>query len=165
MIHEIILPMLGETMDEGQITAWRKAEGDKVTKGEPLFEVTTDKAAFEVESPVDGYLRKILIPASEEQIPVAQVIGYIADSMDEPLPDTAEQKATVQPAAATAAEPATAALAQAPVPTEKAGRIKISPLARKLASQHGLDLEQLRGRSIGLRCYHPRRLVRCQPRG
>ena len=59
MIHEIILPMLGETMDEGQITAWRKAEGDKVTKGEPLFEVTTDKAAFEAESPADGFLRKI----------------------------------------------------------------------------------------------------------
>ena len=57
MIHEIILPMLGETMDVGQITAWRKAEGDKVTKGEPLFEVTTDKAAFEAECPADGYLR------------------------------------------------------------------------------------------------------------
>ncbi len=93
MIHEIILPMLGETMDEGQITSWRKAEGDKVTKGEPLFEVTTDKAAFEAESPADGYLRKILIPASDQQIPVAKVIGYIADSMDEPLPDTAEELA------------------------------------------------------------------------
>ena len=51
MIHEIILPMLGETMDSGQITAWRKTEGDIVTKGEPLFEVTTDKAAFEAECP------------------------------------------------------------------------------------------------------------------
>ncbi len=94
MIHEIILPMLGETMDDGQITAWHKAEGDKVTKGEPLFEVTTDKAAFEAESPADGYLRKILFQVSEQAIPVAKVIGYIADSMDEPLPQTSDDKST-----------------------------------------------------------------------
>ena len=148
MIHEIILPMLGETMDEGHITAWRKAEGEKIAKGEPLFEVTTDKAAFEAESPADGYLRKILVPASEEQIPVAKVIGYIADSMDEPLPDTAEEKASAPPEAPAAPAPVTEAV-QAPTPVEQGQPIKISPLARKLAKQHGVDLEQLRGRGTG----------------
>ncbi len=152
MIHEIILPMLGETMDDGQVTAWRKAEGDKLTKGEPLFEVTTDKAAFEAESPADGYLRKILFPASDQAIPVAKVIGYIADSMDEPLPQTSDDKPT-KPAPATAtAEPVAPpvrASAQAAAPVEKAGRIQISPLARKLAKKHGLDLQQLQGRGSG----------------
>ncbi len=148
MIHEIILPMLGETMDEGQITAWRKAEGDKVTKGEPLFEVTTDKAAFEAESPADGYLRKILTPASEEQIPVAKIIGYIADSMDEPLPETPTEKPAQAISAPTA--PALAAVpAQPSAAAADARRIKISPAARKLAKQHGLDLQQVRGSGPG----------------
>ena len=122
MIHEIILPMLGETMDEGQITAWRKAEGEKVSKGEPLFEVTTDKAAFEVECPADGYLRKILCPASETPIPIAKVIGYISDKTDEPLP--AEQKA--QAAKPQSAEPA-AASQPAPAPTAASA----SPASRR----------------------------------
>ena len=149
MIHEIILPMLGETMDEGQITAWRKAEGDKLTKGEPLFEVTTDKAAFEAESPADGYLRKILIPASEEQIPVAKVIGYIADSMDEPLPETADQKPAQTQPGPTTPGPSSAAPAQARARADQTQRINISPLARKLAKQHGLDLQQIRGSGPG----------------
>jgi len=149
VIHEIILPMLGETMDEGQITAWRKAEGDKVTKGEPLFEVTTDKAAFEAESLADGYLRKILIPASDQQIPVAKVIGYIADSMDEPLPETAPTKPSQAKPAPSTPEPLAQAPAQPSAAAADAGRIKISPAARKLAKQHGLDLEQIRGSGPG----------------
>ena len=153
MIHEIILPMLGETMDEGQITAWRKAEGDKVTKGEPLFEVTTDKAAFEAESPADGYVRKILFPASEKPIPVAKVIGFISDTADEPLPSQSDASpAEAKPAegGAGVSEPAPAPTATAaPSATADTGRIKISPLARKLAEQHNLSVERLRGKGTG----------------
>ena len=153
MIHEIILPMLGETMDEGQITAWRKAEGDKVAKGDPLFEVTTDKAAFEAESPADGYLRKILFPASEKAIPVAKVIGFISDTPDEPVPtqaDASETEARPAEVAAGASEPVLAPSAAAAASgTADTGRIKISPLARKLAEQHGLDSERLRGKGTG----------------
>ena len=155
MIHEIILPMLGETMDEGQITAWRKAEGEKVNKGEPLFEVTTDKASFEAESPANGYLRKILFPVSEEAIPVAKVIGYISDKPDETLPELSEAApVAAQPAGgqtqaseprANSAEPASAVT----VAAESVDRLKISPLGRKLAKQHGLDLNQLRGKGSG----------------
>ncbi len=150
MIHEIILPMFGETMDAGQITAWLKAEGDKVSKGEPLFEVTTDKAAFEAESLAQGYLRKILVPASEDQIPVAKVIGYIADSMDEALPETSTDKAA--PAAARASAPSSPEPAvQAPAQTSATDskRIKISPVARKLAKKHGVDVGQLSGSGPG----------------
>ena len=153
MIHEIILPMLGETMDEGQITAWRKAEGDKVTRGEPLFEVTTDKAAFEAECPADGYLRKILFPASDAAIPITKVIGYISDKPDEPLPSKA--KAAPAPARQTPAAPAVSSPAPAPTlpvtalaDTQRV-KIKISPLARKLAAQHNINIEQLRGKGTG----------------
>ena len=153
MIHEIILPMLGETMDEGQVTAWRKAEGDKVTKGEPLFEVTTDKAAFEAECPADGYLRKILCAASETPIPITTLIGYISDTPDEPLPSQGEAApAKVAPAKAAAEDVKSAPAPTADKPVTAAGdtqRIKISPLARKLAAQHNLDIEQLRGKGTG----------------
>ena len=153
MIHEIILPMLGETMDEGQITAWRKAEGEKVSKGEPLFEVTTDKAAFEVECPADGYLRKILFAASETPIPVTKVIGYISDSVGEALPSQAEAVAAEAKAAeaSTEASEVVSAPSVAEVSSSSQGteRIKISSLARKLAKQHGLELEQLRGKGSG----------------
>ena len=156
MIYKIILPMLGETMDEGQITAWHKAEGDKVSKGEPLFEVTTDKAAFEAECPADGYLRKILFPPSDQQIPVAKVIGYVSDTPDEPLPDEAQaapaKEAPTEPSAEVlkSTDSPAAQLASGPVATaDDTDRIKISPLARKLASQHNIDLAKLRGKGSG----------------
>jgi len=153
MIHEIILPMLGETMDEGQITAWRKAEGDKVTKGEPLFEVTTDKAAFEAECPADGYLRKILFPASDAAIPITKVIGYISDKLDEPLPSkakTAAASAGQAPAAPVVSSPAPApTLPVTALADTQRVKIKISPLARKLAAQHNINIEQLRGKGTG----------------
>ena len=152
MIHEIILPMLGETMDEGQITAWRKGEGDKVTKGDPLFEVTTDKAAFEAECPADGYLRKILVAASETLIPITTLIGYISDTPDEPLPSQSEAAAAQAAPAKAAAEDVKSAPVQtaaAPSAANDTHRIKISPLARKLAAQHNLDIEQLRGKGTG----------------
>ena len=153
MIHEIILPMLGETMDEGQITAWHKAEGDKVSKGEPLFEVTTDKAAFEAECPADGYLRKILFPPSDQQIPVAKVIGYVSDKPDEPLPDEAQaapaKEAPAEPSAEVSKSPAAQPASRPVVTADDTGRVKISPLARKLASQHNIELAQLRGKGSG----------------
>ncbi|HDN58922.1 MAG TPA: biotin attachment protein [Candidatus Marinimicrobia bacterium] len=84
MIHEVIMPVLGETMDEGKITCWRKKVGDKVEKGEILLEVETDKANLEVESFFSGYLRKILVNEGEVA-PVKKVIALISDLPDEPL--------------------------------------------------------------------------------
>ena len=60
MIVEVVLPMLGETMDEGKIVEWLVSVGQSVKKGEPIFQVETDKAVLEVESPTDGVLRKIV---------------------------------------------------------------------------------------------------------
>ncbi len=134
MITKIIMPKLGETMDEGQIGKWLRKEGEKVEKGESLFEVISDKANFEVESPSTGVLRKIL--AEEGQaVPVTKVVGYIADSMEEQLPE--EVTTVTKPS-----EPVSP-------PSERKKRIKISPLARKLAEQRGIDVSQIEGSGPG----------------
>ena len=82
MIKEIIMPKLGETMEEGVITRWFKREGESVRKGEAILEVTTDKASFEVESPDNGVLREIVRQADAAPVPVTTIVGYLADSMD-----------------------------------------------------------------------------------
>jgi len=143
MTHEIILQQLGETMEEGIIASWSKKEGEKVAKGETLYEVTTDKATFEAESPVDGFLRKILVPADANQnVPVLTVIGYLTDTADESI-EMKESTAVPAPAP-TETE---AAVEAPPVETAaaKSGRIIASPLAKKLAKQHGVDLATLTG--------------------
>ena len=85
MITPVVMPKLGETMEEGEIIRWLKKEGEKVEKGEPILEVATDKANIEVEAPVSGFLRKII--ASEgEIIPVARTIAYITETMEEEIP-------------------------------------------------------------------------------
>lgn len=91
MIKEIVIPKLGQTIKEATIEKWRKQEGDKVTKGEVLIEITTDKAVLEVESLHDGFLKKI-IAKEGKTIPVLSIIGYIADSMDEEILGKTEQK-------------------------------------------------------------------------
>src|SRR3989442_4377293 len=72
-------------MDEGRIVAWHKREGDAIAAGDILFEVKTDKATMEVESPTAGTLRRILYPA-DATAPVATVIALITETADEPLP-------------------------------------------------------------------------------
>lgn len=84
MTHKVVMPVLGETMEEGRIVSWRKNVGDRVQKGEVLLEVETDKAILEVESFFTGYLRKIIF--QEGQVAkVGEVIALISDSPDEPL--------------------------------------------------------------------------------
>jgi pyruvate dehydrogenase E2 component (dihydrolipoamide acetyltransferase) len=97
MLTKIIMPKLGETMEEHEIIGWLKKEGEQVEKGEPLFEVITDKVNFEVESSASGFLRKIL--ANEgDTIAVTETIGYIADSMEEEFPQVSKQTETPSPA-------------------------------------------------------------------
>ena len=86
MIKEIIMPRLGQTVEEATIQKWSKKEGDTVSKGDILLEIMTDKAVLEVESFHDGVLRKILAKEGST-VPVLSVIGYIADSLDEQIPD------------------------------------------------------------------------------
>lgn len=84
MTHKVIMPLLGETMEEGKVTRWLKKVGDKVERGDPLLEVETDKANLEVESFFTGYLREILLEEGETA-EVGEVIAYITDTPDEPV--------------------------------------------------------------------------------
>src|SRR5262245_7367648 len=164
MANEVKLPRLGQGMEAGTITKWRKAPGDKVEKGEPLFEIDTDKVTQEVESDFEGVLLKITLEAGEA--PVGQTIAYIGKEGEqvaaaaEPA-DTGAEASAEKPARAEQREPererGRAAAAQA---AERAGapdspqlqqaratngRIKASPLARRIARERGIDLGTLTG--------------------
>jgi pyruvate dehydrogenase E2 component (dihydrolipoyllysine-residue acetyltransferase) len=149
-ITKVILPKLGLTMDEGKIVAWRKHEGDHVAAGEILFEVETDKATMEVESPTSGIVRKVLI-GEGATAPVTTLIAVIADTADEPLPsDLARGEAprSAQVLDLGAAAPRSARLGDGQTsPTEE--RVRSSPAARKRAQELGVDMERVKGTGPG----------------
>lgn len=153
MATKVILPMLGETMEEGTITKWLKQEGDQVEKGEPLLEVMTDKVNIEVEAPASGVLRKII--AEEEQtVPVMNSIAVIGTA-DEPIDDLLAAEApaeepSAEPLAATREVPSRAPAGMAPqVPPASPSRVFISPRARRLAHEHDIPIEVLAGSGTG----------------
>ena len=141
MATEIKMPQLGLTMEEGTVERWLKAEGDSVKAGEPLLEITTDKLTNEVEAEADGVLLKIVAPAGTD-VPVKGLLGYLGQPGE-------QVGGPAAPAPAPAAEPAPAAApaapAAAPAPAAKAGKVRISPLARKIAQQMGVDYTTLTG--------------------
>jgi pyruvate dehydrogenase E2 component (dihydrolipoamide acetyltransferase) len=149
MIKEVIMPKLGETMEEGYLSEWKKEEGDRVEKGEVLFEVMSDKTNFEVEAQNEGYLRKKLFEAGDESIPVTTVIGYISTEKDEPLPEIKEDRETAGEKEKQQDKETTAEKDSQEKTAEKTkneeSRMKISPLAKTLAEQHGIDVSQLKG--------------------
>ncbi|MGC8977002.1 MAG: dihydrolipoamide acetyltransferase family protein [Candidatus Ratteibacteria bacterium] len=143
MIKEIIMPKLGETMEEGYLVSWRKNEGDKVEKGEILFEVMSDKTNFEVESPYSGYLRKILFHPSDQPIPVTTVIAYMTDTPDEPV-EIKEEKKEIK--IEKEKEEISVSEIKKEKVEEKEERIKISPVAKKLAEEYGIDITKIKGK-------------------
>jgi pyruvate dehydrogenase E2 component (dihydrolipoamide acetyltransferase) len=143
---EVILPRLGQGMESGTIVRWLKSEGEPVEKGEPLFELDTDKVTQEVEAEANGVLLKIAV--SEGEVPVGQTVAYIGEEGEE-APASAEK-----PAEAPAREPereegreAAAGVAerQEPPAATSNGRIKASPLARRIARERGIELSGIRG--------------------
>ena len=86
MATEVILPRLGQGMESGTIVRWLKSEGEPVAKGEPLFELDTDKVTQEVEAEANGVLLKIAV--AEGEVPVGQTVAYIGDK-GEDIPETA----------------------------------------------------------------------------
>jgi pyruvate dehydrogenase E2 component (dihydrolipoamide acetyltransferase) len=139
---KVVMPQLGISTLEGKITAWLKKEGDRVVKGEPLFEIETDKATMEVESLGSGILKKILIHTGN----VAQVTEAVAILAD-------GRETTLEPAAAESPSPDVSiqkredSLPSQPTQSRPqeivAGRRRISPLARKIAAEAGIPLERL----------------------
>jgi len=143
-------------MTEATVEKWRKAEGDKVQKGEVLLEITTDKATLEVESLYSGTVRKVLAPKGAV-LPVNTVIALVGepnDSLPANLNELAAMARGEQPAAApqaAAAAPAQTAAVEtsAPAIVEAGGRQFVSPRARKLADAEKVPLQALRGSGPG----------------
>lgn len=152
MMHEILLPKMGNSVEDAEIVKWFKQEGDPVELGEPLFSIQTDKAEVECESTASGILRKILVPEGVE-VPVLTVVALVGDA-NESLPDIAAS-ASASGAASTTQErseavaPAEPAI-QTPVSTPApSGNAPVSPRARKLALEHGIDPTTLAGTGVG----------------
>jgi pyruvate dehydrogenase E2 component (dihydrolipoamide acetyltransferase) len=140
---EVILPRLGQGMESGTIVRWLKSEGEPVEKGEPLFELDTDKVTQEVEAEAAGVLLKIAVTAGE--VPVGQTVAIIG-AQGEEVPEVAAaapQEASERREEAPL-EPAPQAPPEAAVAAGN-GRIKASPLARRLARERGVDLRSVRG--------------------
>lgn len=155
MATPVVMPQMGLTTVEGLIVRWLKQEGETVQKGEPLFEVMTDKVTAEIEAPASGVLRRILAKEGET-VKVAQVIAVIA-APDEDISGLLAQQGVAEAAAEAAPAAAGVAAPSAPTaPSEPAkregGRLRISPLARRIAQQHGLtpaDLATIKGSGPG----------------
>ncbi len=143
---EIAMPKLGLTMTEGMIVEWRKKEGETVKKGEVLFVLETEKVTYEVESPEDGILGRILVH-EKETVPVGAVVAYLLkpgeglSDLEGVRPEKVEIVA--QPELAQERPPA----GQGEVREET--KIKASPLAKKMAKAYNLDLGTLRGSGPG----------------
>jgi pyruvate dehydrogenase E2 component (dihydrolipoamide acetyltransferase) len=143
MSTEVPMPQLGESIFEGTITKWLKAIGDTVAVDEPLFEISTDKVDAEIPSPVAGVLAEIRFPegATVEVNTVVAVIGEAGAKIAAPAP--------AAKAAALQAKPkAQASVAQSPVQgpsVPQVGRIRSSPLARRIAKEHGIELGRITG--------------------
>jgi pyruvate dehydrogenase E2 component (dihydrolipoamide acetyltransferase) len=157
MATDVTLPRLGQGMESGVIVRWLKQEGDTVAKGEPLYELDTDKVTQEVEAEVDGVLQKIVV--AEGEVEVGATIAVIEtngaggaptaeeapakeeEQGDEPAPEAAPatEAAASEPEAGPENDAPTAAAAQGD------GRLKASPLARRIARERGVDLATLTG--------------------
>ena len=142
MATEVILPRLGQGMESGTIVRWLKSEGEPVEKGEPLFELDTDKVTQEVEADAAGVLLKIAV--AEGEVPVGQTVAFIGAEGE----DVPEVEVTVPPpppeAKAAEPEPADEAPQEAAVASGN-GRLKASPLARRIARERGIELSGIRG--------------------
>ena len=141
---EIVMPKLGLTMTEGLIVEWRKKEGDPVTKGDILFVLETEKVTYEVEAPEDGTIGKILVK-EQETVPVGAIVAYLLKPGESTAAITATPAAAPRAVAASPAPAAAPAAAAAPA----GGRVKASPLARKVAREYGIDLAAVAGTGPG----------------
>ncbi|HUY95125.1 MAG TPA: 2-oxoglutarate dehydrogenase, E2 component, dihydrolipoamide succinyltransferase [Terracidiphilus sp.] len=150
---EVVMPQLGESIFEGTITQWLKKAGDAVQKDEPLFEISTDKVDAEIPAPVSGIVREILIPAGET-VQVNTVVAIIggpgAVSQGDGSPARAaatqtgpasEPRVEAPPSLASMAPPAADATSE----PESLEPVRSSPLVRRIAREHKLDLRRIRG--------------------
>ena len=163
------MPKLSPTMEEGQLARWLKKEGDKVSMGEPLAEIDTDKATMEMQALSNGVLRKILIQAGESA-PLGQPIAIIGEA-DEDISELIKSASEAKPAKAEAAPetvpesdaapavetsanerepaPSVSGDGKGPAPAQSGARVLISPIAARMAAEAGIDFKTLQGSGPG----------------
>lgn len=139
---EVIMPKMGDAMEEGTLLEWLKAEGDAVKSGEVIGTIQTDKATLELESPGSGTLAGLLVQAGET-VPVGRAIAAVLKA-GEGLPAGWGNGQTA-PVAAPAPKEVAAEPAAAAISAPSGARVKASPLAKKIAAERGIDLSTLRG--------------------
>jgi len=159
MPTDIVMPQMGESIVEGTITKWLKKPGDKVQRDEPLFEISTDKVDAEIPAPASGVLQDIKV-AEGTTVQVNTVVGTIAADGEsasaaskpvaapQPAPAPAEKNASAPPKAA----PSQAEQQPAPAPApahEEEDHARSSPLVRKIAREHNVNLSQVSGTGLG----------------
>ncbi|XP_054722875.1 dihydrolipoyllysine-residue acetyltransferase component of pyruvate dehydrogenase complex, mitochondrial-like [Uloborus diversus] len=157
--HRVPLPALSPTMEMGTIVSWEKKEGDKLNEGDLLAEIETDKATMGFETPEEGYLAKILVPAGTRDVPLGKLLCIIVSNEEDvaafkDFVDTGEPVAAKPPAPPAAAPPPPPVSAPPPpaaiphaaaVAPPSSSRVFASPLARTLAGEKGIDLAGVRG--------------------
>jgi pyruvate dehydrogenase E2 component (dihydrolipoamide acetyltransferase) len=169
MATKVIMPKLSPTMEEGQISRWLKKEGDKVSMGEPLAEIDTDKATMEMQALANGVLRKILINEGQSA-PLGQTIAVIGEPEEDiaslvseapaaparqeqkqpqPQPQPQEQSQPQAKAAAAAASTVDNGRQPQAAASSDSARLIVSPLAARMAAEAGLDLRSLQGSGPG----------------
>ncbi len=155
MPTDIVMPQMGESIFEGTITKWLKKPGDKVQRDEPLFEISTDKVDAEIPAPASGVLQDIKV-GEGNTVQVNTVVGTIA--ADGERAAASPQAAPPKPAAptATAAQPRPEPAPPRPAPTTPAPQVReeedharSSPLVRKIAREHNVNLSQIPGTGLG----------------
>src|SRR6266852_5347398 len=165
MAVDIVMPQMGESIFEGTITKWLKKPGDKVERDEPLFEISTDKVDAEIPSPSAGVLKEIKV-GEGQTVPIQTIVGIIdaagsaaassapapaKPAAPAPVPSKAPAAAAPAPLRPTALVPA-APIAAVPVPASSGSsgeRIHSSPLVRRMAKEHGIDLSSVEGTGAG----------------
>jgi pyruvate dehydrogenase E2 component (dihydrolipoamide acetyltransferase) len=166
MAVDIVMPQMGESIFEGTITKWLKKPGDKVERDEPLFEISTDKVDAEIPSPSAGVLKEIKV-GEGQTVPIQTIVGVIdaagsTAAVQAPAPVPAKPAASAPPKAPVAATsappasrpaapvPAAAPTASVPASSGSSGeRIHSSPLVRRIAKEHGIDLSTVEGTGAG----------------
>ena len=141
MISEILMPQGGQDLTTGRIVGWLKKEGEPVKAGEVICEVETEKAVFEVSSPQDGYLLKILAK-DDTEVEILSVIGIVGDKEDQSISDPNDETAVIEEAIVT--ETAVQLPVRETEISSRQPKLIISPKARKLAKDHNIPLDSLK---------------------
>ena len=146
MATDVIMPQMGESIAEGTVTKWLKKVGDRVERDEPLFEISTDKVDAEIPSPAAGVLTNILV--KENQTVTVSTVVAVIDGEGAATGAPSTPAGITEPAVLS--EPATPAPVESAAPVSRAqGKIRSSPLVRRIARDNGVDLAGLQGTGLG----------------